>query len=169
MPISTYWELNVEIRLFRANFKTAKMSKQCLDRRLFSLPRARACPLGLVVVASDRAMSHLPLLPKRLLCAVFLTSCWSGYRTSRSAAPRAPGRQEGAACLRAHSCSAWLIVCGHMGLSTFCLGSCSADIVPQVHPQLDFQVRLDVRTASSIWGLGRGLRSPGTALRLTID
>jgi hypothetical protein len=51
----------------------------------------------------------------------------------------------------------------------FFLGSCSADVVPQVHPQLDFQVRLDVRTASSTWRLGRGLESPGAALGLPVD
>ncbi len=153
--ISTYWELNVEIRLFRANFKTAKMSTQCLDRRLFSLPRARACPLGLVVVASDRAMSHLPPLPARLLCAVFLTSCWSAYRTSRSAAPRAPGRPEGAACIRLYSCVAWLMICDRRGWSTCCSGCYSAHSVAQVLPRLVFQVRQDVSTVSSTWRLAR--------------
>jgi hypothetical protein len=48
-------------------------------------------------------------------------------------------------------------------------GSCSADIVPQVRPQLDFKARPDVRTASSTWRLGSRLGSPGTALRLSID
>jgi hypothetical protein len=134
--------------------------------RCVCLPWARACPPCLEAGTSARAMDHLPY-------AAFLTLRWSGSPTSqgvqqvrRSAAPGAPGRPEGAACLRAHSCTAWFMVCGHRGYSTGCPGRCSAD---SGAPQLDFQVRLDVSNVSSTCKLGRAVGASDNALSVAID